>query len=84
MRLMKLSQVEQELGVCRNTLYEMRRAGLAMHNIGSGSKRPTLAVDRDELLAFMQRPLACDRPSPAIRVRHSRRPLKWQPRPVCV
>jgi len=56
-KLIKLAEIEATRGITRRQLYAMRAAGLVLHNIGSGGKRPTWAVDPAELERFMSRPL---------------------------
>lgn len=83
-KLVKLRDVEADLGVARSTIYAYRDAGLTLHNVGAGRKRPTYAVDPDELRRFMARPLARDLAKPARRRRQqpARSAHYFRPRPV--
>ena len=87
--LKKLAQLEEDLGVSRNTLYAMKRAGLRLHNIGAGDKRPTWAAEEDDVRSFLVRPLFGDRSKSAAPERGERRRRvhratgrQWSPRPA--
>jgi hypothetical protein len=89
--LKKFSILQKELGVSRNTLYAMRKAGLKTVNVGAGSRRPTLAADDQDVIRFLERPLrgeVIDRiDAQASAARQTRRPgsptgRAWKPRPV--